>query len=200
VTQMESHDVPNHKKVSELLVAWSKGNEAARDELIPLVYRELRRLAGHYMAMERGGHSLQATALVNEAYLRLVDQGEVQWQGRAHFFALASRMMRHILVDTARKRHGAKRGGDALRVTLDEAMIVSAEKAPDIVALDDALTALAEIDPRRSQVVELKYFGGLSIEEIAGILDVSAITVRRDWNTAKAWLYRAIGGDSEPNG
>jgi RNA polymerase sigma factor (TIGR02999 family) len=197
---MESHDVPNHKKVSELLVAWSKGNEAARDELIPLVYRELRRLAGHYMALERGGHSLQATALVNEAYLRLVDQGEVQWQGRAHFFALASRMMRHILVDTARKRQGAKRGGDALRVTLDEAMIVSAEKAPEIVALDDALTALAEIDPRRSQVVELKYFGGLSIEEIAGILEVSAITVRRDWNTAKAWLYRAIGGDSEPNG
>jgi RNA polymerase sigma factor (TIGR02999 family) len=197
---MESHDVPKPKKVSELLVAWSKGNETARDELMPLVYRELRRLAGHHMAMERGGHSLQATALVNEAYLRLVDQGEVRWQGRAHFFALASRMMRHILVDTARKRHGAKRGGDALRVTLDEAMIVSAEKAPEIVALDDALTALAEIDPRRSQVVELKYFGGLSIEEIAGILEVSAITVRRDWNTAKAWLYRAIGGDSKPNG
>jgi RNA polymerase sigma factor (TIGR02999 family) len=188
--------------VSELLADWSKGNEAARDDLMPLVYNELRRLAGHYMAIERSGHSLQATALVNEAYLRLVDQRQVRWQGRAHFFALASRMMRRILVDYARSRHYAKRGGAARRVSLDEAMILSEEKARDVVALDDALTRFAAIDPRKSQVVELRYFGGLSVEEIAEVLKISPVTVRRDWSTAKAWLYRAIGGadKASPNG
>jgi len=180
-------------EVSALLADWSNGNDAARDELMPLVYNELRRLAGHYMALEHNGHSLQATALVNEAYLRLVDQRQVRWQGRAHFFALASHMMRRILVDYARRRHYAKRGGDARRVSLDEAMIVSEEKAPDVVALDDALTRLAGVDLRKSQVVELRYFGGLSMEEIAGVLKISEVTVRRDWSTAKAWLYRAIG-------
>src|SRR5262245_28914676 len=185
------------KGVSALLAEWSNGNEAARDELIPLVYDELRKLARHHMVHERNGHTLQATGLVNEAYLRLVDQRLVRWQGRAHFFALASHMMRRILVDYARKRHYAKRGGDAQRVTLDEAMIVSEKKAPEIVALDEALTRLAEIDPRMSQVVELRYFGGLSIEEIAGALEVSPVTVRRDWSTAKAWLYRAISATSK---
>ena len=188
---------PRFKKVSALLADWSNGNEAARDELIPLVYDELRRLAGHYMALERSGHSLQATALVNEAYLRLVDQRQVRWQGRAHFFALASRMMRRILVDHARKRHNAKRGGGAVRVLLDEAVIVSKEKAWDVVALDDALMRLAAIDPRKSEVVELRYFGGLSVDEIAEVLKISPVTVQRNWSTAKAWLYREIARENK---
>ena len=190
---------PRLRDVSVLLADWSKGNEAARDQLIPLVYDELRRLARRYMAMEHPGHSLQATALVNEAYLRLVDQRQVRWQGRAHFFALASQMMRRILVDYARKRHYAKRGGGARPVPLDEGMIVVEENPVDVVALDDALTRLAAIAPRKSQVVELRYFGGLTVEEIAEVLEVSSVTVRRDWITAKAWLYRAIrhgAGDS----
>jgi RNA polymerase sigma factor (TIGR02999 family) len=188
---------PRQGEVSELLADWSKGDEAARDELIPLIYDELRRLAGYHMARERSGHSLQATALVNEAYLRLIDQRKVHWQGRAHFFALASRMMRRILVDSARKRRYAKRGGGQAQVSLDEAMIVGQEGTPDMIALDDALDRLAAIDPRKSQVVELRYFGGLNMEEIAEVLKVSAITVRRDWSTAKAWLYRAINQTAE---
>ena len=185
---------PRLNEVSALLAAWSDGNETARDALIPLVYDELRRLAGHYMALERSAHSLQATALVHEAYLRLIDQRQARWQGRAHFFALASRMMRRILVDYARGRHYAKRGGAARRVSLDEAMVVSEEKTQDVVALDEALTRLAAIDFRKSQVVELRYFGGLSIEEIAEVLKISVVTVRRDWSTAKAWLYRDMRG------
>jgi len=184
------------KEVSALLADWSNGNEAARDELIPLVYDELRRLAGHYMALERSDHSLQATGLVNEAYLRLVDQRHVRWQGRAHFFALASQMMRRILVDHARKRHYAKRGGGARPAPLDEGMIVAGEKPADVLALDDALTRLAAIAPRKSQVVELRYFGGLTVEEVAEVLKVSEVTVRRDWTTAKAWLYRAISDEA----
>jgi RNA polymerase sigma factor (TIGR02999 family) len=193
---------PRFKEVSALLADWSNGSKTARDELIPLVYDELRRLAGHYMALERNGHSLQATALVNEAYLRLVDQRQVRWQGRAHFFALASRMMRRILVDYARSRHYAKRGGAARRVSLEDAMVVSKEKASDVVALDDALTRLSAIDIRKSRVVELRYFGGLTMEEIAEVLEISEITVRRDWSTAKAWLYREIGvaGKASANG
>jgi RNA polymerase sigma-70 factor (ECF subfamily) len=183
---------PQLKEISVLLEDWSQGNSVARDELMPLVYDELRRLARHYMAQERAGHSLQATALVNEAYLRLVDQREVRWQGRAHFFALASQMMRRILVDHARRRRYAKRGGGAQQVSLDEAMLVSKKKDAELVALDDALTRLEAIAPRKSQVVELRYFGGLSLDEIAEVLKVSEITVRRDWTTAKAWLYRAI--------
>ena len=179
-------------EVSVLLADWSKGDQTAREKLMPLVYDELRRLAHRQMARERPGHSLQATALVNEAYMRLVNQNEVRWQNRAHFFALASQVMRHILVDYARNRHRAKRGGGGQQVSLDEAMIVSGERAAELVALDDALNELAAIDPRRSRVVELRYFGGLSVEETAEILDVSAITVMRDWNAAKAWLYRAI--------
>jgi RNA polymerase sigma factor (TIGR02999 family) len=185
------------REVSALLADWSNGNEAARDELMPLVYDELRRLAGHHIALERKDRSLQATALVNEVYLRFVDQRHVRLQGRAHFFAMASWMIRRILVDYARRAHYAKRGGAARRVSLDEAMNVSKEKAADVVALDDALTRLAAIDLRKSQVVELRYFGGLSMEEIAKVLQISEVTVRRDWSTAKAWLYRAIGGTNK---
>jgi RNA polymerase sigma factor (TIGR02999 family) len=190
------------KDISGLLVEWGKGNESAGDELIPLVYAQLHRLAARHMARERTDHSLQATALVNEAYLRLVDQRQARWQNRAHFFALASRIMRRILVDHARRRGYVKHGGDAHQVSLDDAMIVSKSTAPDVVALDDALNSLAAIDPRKSQVVELRYFGGLSIEEAAEVLKVSPITVRRDWNTAKAWLYRELNlrGKASPNG
>jgi RNA polymerase sigma-70 factor (ECF subfamily) len=185
------HGAPGNE-VSRLLAAWSGGNEAARDELISLVYEELHRLASRQMARERNGHSLQPTALVNEVYLRLVDQRQVA-QNRAHFFALASRIMRRILVDHARRRHYTKRGGAAPHVALNEASVVSNEKSWDVLALDDALTDLAAIDPRKCQVVELRYFGGMSIEEIAEVLKVSPVTVRRDWSTAKAWLYRALG-------
>src|SRR5215475_2917655 len=185
------------QEVTMLLAAWSHGDEAARDELIPLVYDELRRLAAYYMTREPAGHSLQATALVHEAYLRLVDQRRVQWQGRTHFFAIAAQMMRRILVDYARGSHCAKRGGGAQPVSLDNATIVSPEKAADLVALDDALNQLATIAPRKSQVVELRYFGGLSMQEIAEMLGVSEVTIQRDWTTAKAWLFRAIGGTEQ---
>ena len=185
------------REVIALLADWSNGNEAARDELMPLVYAELRRLAGHHMALERKDHSLQPTALVNEVYLRFVDQRHVRLECRGHFFALASRMIRRILVDYARRGRYAKRGGAARRVSMDEALILNKEKAWDVVALDDALTRLAGIDGRKSQVVEMRYFGGLSMEEIARVLQVSEVTVRRDWSTAKAWLYRAVGGTNK---
>jgi len=183
---------PSPQQVTQLLVAWRGGDQAARDELMPLVYEELRRLAHQYMSRERPGHTLQTSALLNEAYLRLVDQKNIDWQGRAHFFGIAARLMRQVLVDYARKRGYAKRGGDAHRVPLDEAMIVSEERAADVVALDDALKSLAEIDPRQSQIVELRFFGGLSIEETAEVLAVSPGTVMRDWTLAKAWLRRAV--------
>ena len=179
------------QQVTQLLVAWGGGDQAARDELMPLVYEELRRLAHHYMARERPDHTLQTSALVHEAYVRLVGH-ETHWQSRAHFFGIAARLMRQILVDYARKRRYAKRGGDARRVSLDEAMIVSDERAADVVALDDALKSLAEIDPRQSQIVELRFFGGLSIEETAEVLAVSPGTVMADWTLAKAWLRRAL--------
>jgi RNA polymerase sigma factor (TIGR02999 family) len=193
---------PRPGEVSVLLAAWTNGNEAARDELIPLIYDELRRLAGRHMAQERSDHSLQATALVHEVYVRLTDQRQVHWQNRAHFFALASRLMRRILVDHARARQSAKRGGDARHVSLDEAMVVSEETAADLVALDAALTRLAAMDSRKCEVVELRYFGGLTLEEVAEVLKISPITVRRDWSTAKAWLYRDIGaaGKASANG
>jgi RNA polymerase sigma-70 factor, ECF subfamily len=178
--------------VTELLAAWGGGDQAARDELMPLVYEELRRLARRCMHRERAGHTLQTSALVNEAFLRLVDQKNIRWQDRAHFFGIAARLMRQILVDYARRRGYAKRGGDVRRVPLDEAVIVSEERAAEVVALDDALKFLAEIDPRKSQVVELRFFGGLSIEETAEVLGVSEGTVRRDWALAKAWLHDAI--------
>ena len=161
---------------------------------MPLVYEELRRLARQCMSRERPGHTLQTSALVNEAYLRLVDQKNIRWRDRAHFFGIAARLMRQVLVDYARRRRYAKRGGDARRVPLDEAMIVSEERAADVVALDAALNSLAEIDPRQSQIVELRFFGGLSIEETAEALDVSPATVKREWATARAWLKREIAG------
>jgi RNA polymerase sigma-70 factor (ECF subfamily) len=183
---------PSPKEVTQLLLDWSKGNQAALDRLTPLVYEELHRLAHQHISRERRDHTLQTSALVNEAYLRLIDQRNVHWQNRAHFFSIASRLMRRILVDHARAHHYAKRGGGALRVSLDEAALVSQERAEELVALDEALTSLAAVDPRKCQVVELRFFGGMSVEETAAALGVSAITVKRDWSTAKAWLHRAI--------
>jgi len=180
--------------VTELLVAWSGGDSSALDRLVPLVHAELRRLARRQMRRERDGHTLQTTALVNEAYLRLVDLSRIRWQDRAHFFAMSARLMRRILVDHARSRQYVKRGGGAWRVTFDEALVASAEPAADLLALDEALQVLARVDARKSQVVELRYFGGLSVDETAEALHVSPETVMRDWRLAKAWLLREIAG------
>jgi len=182
---------PPHE-VTELLVAWSEGDRAALDQLTPLVYEELHRLARNHMSRERQGHTLQTSALVNEAYLRLIDQKNVRWQNRAQFFSIASRLMRRILVDHARSHRYAKRGGDIRRVSLDEAAVLAQESAAELVALDDALKSLAALDPRKCQVVELRFFGGMSVEESAEVLGVSVVTVMRDWSTAKAWLHRAM--------
>ena len=178
-------------EVSELLRAWSDGDRAALDSLTPIVYGELHRLAGRYMKGERPGHSLQTTALVNEAYMRLVDYKNMRWQNRAHFFAVSAQLMRRILVDHARRRN-LKRGGGVQHVSLDQTAMVGSERAADLVALDDAMNLLAKLDPRKVRVVEMRFFGGLSVEETAEILKVSAVTVMRDWNTAKAWLYREL--------
>ena len=178
--------------VTQLLVAWGKGDQAARDELMPLVYAELHRLAHRHIKRERPGHTLQTSALVNEAFVRLVDQRDVHWQSRAHFFGIAAQMMRRILVDYARKRRFAKRGGNQLQVSLNEELVAANQRSAEVVLLDDALTQLAEIDERKSKVVELKFFGGLSIEETAEVLGVSPGTVMRDWTLAKAWLRRAM--------
>ena len=175
-------------------MAWGKGDEAALDELIPLVHGELRRIARRCMAGERVGHSLQATALVNEAYLRLIDAQHVDWQNRVHFLAVSARLMRRILVDFARSRGYQKRGGGAARVTFDEALVVADEPGQDLVALDDALEALAKVDERKARVIELRFFGGLSVEETATVLKVSVDTVMRDWKLAKAWLQRELRG------
>ena len=179
-------------EVTQLLLDLGAGDRTALDRLMPLVYDELRRLAHHYMSRERPDHTLQTTALVGEAYLRLVDQTRVRWQNRAHFFGIAAQTMRHILVEYARAHTRIKRGGGALRVSLDETAVVSGERAAEIVALDDALTRLAAVDPRRCQVVEMRFFSGLSNEEAAEVLGVSPNTVTRDWNMAKAWLRREI--------
>ncbi len=182
--------LPN--EVTQLLIDWSKGDKAALDELIPLVHAELRRLARHYMAQENSGHTLQTSALINEAYIRLVDQQYMPWQNRAHFFGVAAQVMRHILIDHARSHCYAKRGGGARKVPLDEAMIVNDKRAEELVALDDALKDLATMDPRKSQIIELRFFGGLSIEETAEALKISPITVTREWRAAKAWLRREM--------
>jgi RNA polymerase sigma-70 factor (ECF subfamily) len=182
-------------EITRLLVDWRKGDQAAFEQLIPLVHEELRRVAHRHMAHERAGHTLQATALVNEAYIRLIDVRQVNWQDRAHFFAMSSRLMRRILVDFARSKGYQKRGGGAQKVTLDEALIVSAEARHDLVAIDDALNALAVVDPRKAQVVEMRFFGGLSVEETAEALKVSVDTVMRDWKLAKAWLLRELKED-----
>jgi RNA polymerase sigma factor (TIGR02999 family) len=180
-------------QITQLLKDWGNGNETARDQLMPLVYEELHRMAHRYMRKERPGHTLQTSALVHEAYVRLVDQTDVEWQNRAHFYGIAAQMMRRILVDHARSRQYAKRGGDARPVSLDEVAIVSEERTAEVIALDEALAGLAVIDQRKSQIVELRFFGGLSIEETAGVLAVSPGTVMRDWTLAKAWLRREMG-------
>jgi RNA polymerase sigma factor (TIGR02999 family) len=180
---------------TELLLAWGRGETRAFDQLVPLVHDELRRLARRYMARERRDHTLQASALVNEAYLRLIDLKQMQWQNRAHFFAMSARVMRRILVDFARAHRNEKRGGGAPRVTLDEALLPPIESSYNLVALDDALHALAAVHPRKSDVVELRYFGGLSLEETAEALHVSIDTVKRDWRFARLWLLREIKGE-----
>lgn len=182
--------------VTQLLLAWREGDRSALDRLMPLVYEELRRLAGHYMRGERTGHTLQTTALVNEAYLRLVDHKNIQWQNRAHFFAVAAQAMRRVLVDHARSRGYAKRGGSSHRVTFDEGALISQPQDPDLLALDEALSRLSAIDPRKAQIVELRYFGGLSVEETAEVLNVSAVTVMREWSKAKAWLFRELSPET----
>ena len=181
-----------HRDVTRLLVEWGDGDEAALARLMPLVYDELRRLARHYMRRERPGHTIQPTALVNEAYLRLVGQTNIRWQNRAHFFGIAAGVMRRVLCDHARARLADKRGGGAVRVSLVEAEARPDEQATDALALDEALGGLAEVDPRKARVVELRYFGGLSVEETAEVLKVSRSTVLHDWNMARAWLYQQM--------
>ena len=189
--------MPGHSsQVTELLVRWRGGDREALDSLLPLVYDELRRIARHYLQGERSGHTLQSTALVNEAYVRMVVQDFPQWQNRAHFFAVAAQLMRQILVDHARSHRASKRGGDVYKVTLDEAEEQPLATDIDIVALDDALKNLAEMDPQQSRVVELKFFAGLSIEDTAEVLGISSSTVKRDWVTARAWLYRELDRSS----
>jgi RNA polymerase sigma-70 factor (ECF subfamily) len=183
-------------QVTQLLLEWSNGSKAALDELIPLVDHELHRLAHHYLRQERPGHTLQTTALVNEAYLKLIDQKHVHWKSRAHFFALCSQLMRRILVDHARKRNYAKRGGGANRITFEEALAVSNERHPDLIAVDEALDRLSAIDGRKSKVVEMRFFGGLSVKEIAEVLKVSPLTVKREWRMAKAWLYHTLNNEA----
>jgi RNA polymerase sigma factor (TIGR02999 family) len=183
---------PSQKGVTQLLVNWSNGDQKALEELTPLVYGELRRLASRYLRNERPGHTLQSTALVHEAYLRLIDQHSVHWQNRAHFFGVAAQLIRRILVDHARGRKADKRGGGAAMLALDEVLGTPGQRDLDLVALDDALEGLGKIDPQQSRVVELRFFAGLSIEETAEVLRVSPATVKRDWTAAKAWLYREI--------
>jgi RNA polymerase sigma factor (TIGR02999 family) len=184
------------KDIGALLRAWSDGDQTALDRLAPIVYDELRRLAHRYMEGEPRGHTLQTTALVNEAYMRLVGYNRMQWQDRAHFFAVSAQVMRRILVDHAR-RHNVKRGAGAQRVDFDEAAVVAGDRAPDLVALDDAMNALARLDMRKVRIIEMRFFGGLSAEETAEVLDVSPATVRRDWSIAKLWLYRELRGGAD---
>jgi RNA polymerase sigma-70 factor (ECF subfamily) len=186
MTEAQTH------QVTQLLIDWSKGDQSAFDRLMPLIDEELRRLAHRYMSRERPGHTLQTTALVNEAFLRLVNRKNLQWQNRAHFFGLAAQVMRTILVDHARSHASAKRGGGARNLELDEAMVISQQKASEVIALDEALKQLALIDPRQSRIVELRFFGGLTVEEAAEVLQVSPVTIKREWSTAKAWLYREL--------
>jgi len=186
-------------EVTGLLLAWSQGDESALQKLIPVVYEELRRLAHHYMSLERPGHTLQTTALIHEAYQRLINTPNVRWQDRSHFFAVCAQLMRRILVDHARSRQYLKRGGGVQRVSLDHALEVSQDQSTDLFAIDGALTALAVVDARKAQVVELRFFGGLTVEETAEVLKVSAETVLRDWKFAKVWLLRELA-DGEAHG
>jgi RNA polymerase sigma factor (TIGR02999 family) len=181
-------------EITQLLAEWSNGNQTALDKLYPLVYGELHKMANRYMKRERKDHTLQTTALINEAYVRMVDQKNVHWENRAHFFAISAQIMRRILIDHARRHHYAKRGGGAQKVSLDVTAIVASNPESDMLLLDEALNRLTEMDPRRGQVVELRYFGGLNNEEIAGVLKISENTVTRDWNMARAWLYQELSG------
>jgi RNA polymerase sigma factor (TIGR02999 family) len=181
-------------EVTELLRRWSGGDVAARESLVPLVYDELRRLARYYLASQRSDHTLQSTAISHEAYLRLAGRDNVHWENRSHFFAVAAQLMRRILVDHARKRNAAKRGGAHLTLLVDETVEPSSQRELDLVALDDALKALAELDERQSRIVELRFFGGLSIDDTSRILDISPATVKREWSTARAWLHEEISG------
>jgi len=189
---------PARHQITELLAEWREGNQSALDELYPLVYDELHRLARRYMSRERKGHTLQTTALINEAYVRMVDQKNVNWANRSHFFAISAQIMRRILIDHARRHAYAKRGGGAQQVSLEEVAALVPEQGRELMRLDEALKSLAERDPRRSQVVELRYFGGLNNEEIAGVLQVSENTVTRDWNMARAWLYQQLSENAIP--
>lgn len=183
----------SQNEVTQLLLDWGDGDQEALNRLIPVVYQELKRLARYYMRRERAGHTLQTSALINEAYIHLVDYKTMRWKDRAHFMAVAAQAMRRVLVDHARTRSAAKRGGADLRkVSLDEAATLADERAAEMIALDDALTGLAKLDPRKSQIVELKYFGGLEIEETAEVIKVSPATVKREWNAARLWLHREI--------
>jgi RNA polymerase sigma factor (TIGR02999 family) len=179
-------------ELTQLLISWGQGDQSAIDQLMPLVRTELRRLARNYMARENPGHTLQTSALINEAYIRLVDQQNVPWQNRNHFFAVAAQVMRHILIDHARAHLYAKRGGGAHKVSLDEVEASTSQRAVELLALDDSLNSLAALDPRKSQIIELRFFGGLTIEETAEAMNISPITVTREWRTARAWLRREI--------
>jgi RNA polymerase sigma factor (TIGR02999 family) len=192
--------VPAPGEVTELLQAWSQGDERALQDLIPLIYRDLRQRAHRYMGRERAGHTLQTSALINEAYLRLAGGSPVAWESRSHFFAIAARMMRRILVDHARTRRSLKRGGEARPVSLDEEYLLAGQPTRDLVTLDDALEALSTVDARKGRVVELRFFGGLSVEETAQVLKVSPQTVLRDWKLAKVWLLREMKRATEPAG
>jgi RNA polymerase sigma-70 factor, ECF subfamily len=183
---------PPPNEITERLIAWGAGDRAALDQLLPVVYQELRRMASNYLRQENPGHTLQPTALVHEAWLRLIDQARVDWRNRAQFFGVAAQMMRRILVDHAKAKHREKRGGDAVKLSLDDVINLSRERAAELLALDDALDELARVDERKSRVIELRYFGGFSVEETAQILGVSPETVMRDWKLAKAWLYQQI--------
>jgi RNA polymerase sigma factor (TIGR02999 family) len=186
--------------VTRLLADWGNGDEQALEELLPLIYNELRHLAHNFLYRERPGHTLQTTALVHEAYLKLIDQRDAHWQNRAHFFAIAAQAMRRILIDSARRHTAAKRGGRAERVSLDEVAEISLEPDNSLLALDEALNALAEIDQQQSRIIELRYFGGLTIEETAEVLKTSPATVKREWAMARAWLYKAVTGSSDSLG
>ncbi|HVF51142.1 MAG TPA: sigma-70 family RNA polymerase sigma factor [Pyrinomonadaceae bacterium] len=187
--------IPPAKDVTQLLLDWSSGKREAMDDLLPLVYKELRQLADRYLRRERSDHTLQATALVHEAYLKLIDQRNVQWQNRAHFFGVAAQAMRRILVDHARNHQAAKRGSGGQKISLDEGLMVTDERAHELVALDDALNELAGFDEQKGRIVELRFFGGLTIEETAEVLGIGTATVIREWRMAKAWLYQSISGD-----
>ncbi len=191
---------PSPSEVTQLLRAWGEGDQAALEKLVPLVSLELRRLARHYMGHEREGHTLQPTALVNEVYVRLIDWRNVRWQDRAHFFRVAAQLMRRVLVDHARHRNSLKRGGHAVTISIDETPAVVADRHADLIAIDDALKSLAALDPRKSRIVELRFFGGLSVEETAEALRISRRTVKREWSLARAWLYGELSRESAADG